>query len=105
MDWWASFLITKSTTFYLNCSQLFCTELQSGNYRLCKKLVPTVSYQIKHNSLASLQNPMHLITDYIIIVDDRGGSHIGFNPHSGPSHPNPNHFEFDAIAKMFIVIS
>ncbi len=44
------------------------------------------------------------ITDSIIIVDDRGGSHIGFNPHSGPSHPNPNHFKFDAIAKMFIVI-
>ncbi len=42
------------------------------------------------------------ITDSIRIVDDKGGSHIGFNPHSGPSHPN--HFKFDAIAKMFIVI-
>ena len=33
------------------------------------------------------------ITDSIRLVDDRGRIYIGFNPHSVPSHPNPNHLK------------
>ena len=40
----------------------------------------------------------------IRLVGDKGKIYIGFNPHSGSSHPNPNHLKFNAIGKMLIMI-